>query len=253
MNTDKERLPAVMELLQGGDAEKISEKYGMAREELLNWKDRFLEGGRTAMGDDHPVIAVWKKSLRSLLLKYEGFRASHGNFLIMLFIFFLLLNIACYWLGVTTAFSELLRGDDRFYYFKVQLPVGFLGALFDTLSFFVTVYIIRRALKTKTALSYIGHLSIDLLIAVVATAWVLFVFWISGWIIGLTETEPQTLTQRTETYEHLIVEVAKNPAAGLRNIYFGIVMGFSTLIPTAIHVYMSTRSVFTYIFRESSR
>lgn len=249
--SDKEKLPVVIELLRGNDPEDVCKRHQVSLEEALIWKDRFLESGRRSLGDAHPIIAIWKKSLRKLLNVYETYRTTHRHFFPLLFSFFLVINISCYWLGVSTAFPELLMGDNKFYYFKIQFPVGILGASFDSLSFFITVYIVRRALKTTTMFSYIGYLSIDLLIAIVATGWVLFVFWISGWIIGFTEFEPQVLAERTQTYEKLIVEIVKNPGAGLRNIYFGILMGFSTIIPTVIHIYMSLSSIIRHIRSES--
>jgi hypothetical protein len=77
---------------------------------------------------------------------------------------------------MVTAFPELLIGSSFIYYFKIQFPVGILGALFDSLSFFITILIIRKALESSTTMKYIGHLSIDFIIAVLATFWVVFFF-----------------------------------------------------------------------------
>ena len=86
---------------------------------------------------------------------------------------------------MVTAYPELAFGaETRFHYFLVQFPVGALGVLFDSLSFFATIYIVRRAVASSTTFSYLGHLSIDLVVAAAATCWVLFVFSFSGWIIG---------------------------------------------------------------------
>ena len=93
-----------------------------------------------------------------------------------------------------TAFPELTHGRAGVYYFKMQFPVGFLGAIFDSLSFFVTIYIIHNALRTEKGIQYISHLSLDLIIAILATFWVLFVFSFSGWLIDLTNDAPQILT-----------------------------------------------------------
>ena len=100
-----------------------------------------------------------------------------------------------------TAFPNLVFGKTFSYYFKVQFPVGFLGALFDSLSFFITINIIKRALRNKGNVAYIAHLSIDILIAILATLWVLFVFTISGWIVGFFDSLHQ-VTEVTEMYEH---------------------------------------------------
>ena len=82
-----------------------------------------------------------------------------------------------------TAFPELFVGQFGEYYFKIQFPEATLGALFDSLSFFVTLHIIKKALTSRSASHFIGHLPIDLVIALLATLWVLFVFSFSSWLI----------------------------------------------------------------------
>ena len=89
----------------------------------------------------HTTIIAWKNSLRILLDYYEAKRGSFYIFYPTLFLFFVLINITCYWWAMFTAFPDLTRGIAGQHYFKVQFPVGFLGALFDSLSFFVTLYI----------------------------------------------------------------------------------------------------------------
>lgn len=185
------------------------------------------------------VIDIWKDSLRGLLDLYEARRGSLLIFFPLLFIFFVIVNILCYWWAMVTAFPWLLN----WYYFKIQFPVGILGALFDSLSFFVTVYIIRRALRTRNALEYVGHLSIDLVIAILATFWVVYVFSISGWIISLFEVVPKDLAARNDRYEQMLVNAAANPTGNLRNIYFGLIMGVSAIMPTCIHIYMFIRAI----------
>ncbi len=189
------------------------------------------------------VIKIWKGSLQNLLNYYEAYRARIDHFFPQLYLFFIFINITCYWLATATAFPEILAGDDWFYYFKIQFPVGILGALFDSLSFFVTLYIVRSALRTTSAISYISHLSIDFVIAMAATAWVLFVFLVSGWLISFTESNPQLLSERAETYERIVVSAVENPSRNVRNIYFGIIMGVSAMIPTGIHLYMSLNAI----------
>jgi hypothetical protein len=94
----------------------------------------------------NPVVEEWRFSLRRLYEWYERRRPSPYVFYPTLFLFFILLNDASYWLAMITAFPELLVGRFGAYYFKIQFPVATLGALFDSLSFFVTLYIIRKAL-----------------------------------------------------------------------------------------------------------
>ncbi len=184
------------------------------------------------------IVETWKNSLRQALNVYETKRGHIGFFFSKLFMFFVLLNIFCYWWGLLTAFPSYVYGDAGSYYFKVQFPVGFLGALFDSLSFFVTVYIIRRALRSRNNIEYVAHLSLDMVIAVLATLWVLFVFSISGWIIGFIETNPELLSVRNQQYEKRLIEAIASPADNIRNIYFGLIMGISASLPTCMHIGM---------------
>jgi len=108
----------------------------------------------------------------------------------------------------------------------------------------VTIFIIRRALKTRTALEYIAHLSFDLIIAILATFWVLFVFSFSGWLISLVESKPEILSKRNEHYEHLLIDAIMYPTDNIRNIYFGIIMGISASLPTCTHVVMFIYAIF---------
>jgi len=188
------------------------------------------------------IIKIWKDSLRRLLEYYENHRGNSGSFFFKLFLFFLFVNLICYWFGIYTAFADYMVGANKIYYFKIQFPVGFLGGLFDSLSFFVTLFIIRHALLTKRASAYIAHLSLDLVIAVLATFWVLFVFSFSGWLVKLFEEAPRALAARNEVYEGMLVNAIAHPQDNWRNIYFGIVMGISACLPTCIHIFMFFKS-----------
>jgi hypothetical protein len=141
-----------------------------------------------------------------------------------------------------TAFPSLLHGNAVYHYFKLQFPVGLLGALFDSLSFFVTVFIIRRALRSQSSAEYVAHLSLDLVIAILATFWVLFVFSFSGWLVSLAEAKPELLADRNRQYENMLSEAIINPAGNLRNIYFGLIMGVSASLPTCLHLYLFFQS-----------
>ena len=188
------------------------------------------------------IIHLWKDSLRGLLQYYENHRGNSVSFFCKLFLFFLLLNISCYWLGIYTAFADYMTGANRIYYFKIQFPVGFLGGLFDSLSFFVTLYIIRHALLTRRTAAYIAHLSIDAIIAVIATFWVLFVFSFSGWLVKFFEGAQRTLASRNDVYGEMLVDAIAHPGENWRNIYFGIVMGISACLPTCVHIFMFFKS-----------
>ncbi|MEM7777050.1 MAG: hypothetical protein AAF732_15715 [Pseudomonadota bacterium] len=184
------------------------------------------------------TIAVWREALADLLAYYDANRGPLILFVPALFIFFVVVNILSYWLAMITAFPYMIN----WYYFKVQFPVGLFGALFDCLSFFVTVYVVRRAVRTTDSREYIGHLSIDLIIAVLATLWVVYVFTISGWIIKWVEANPSDFAARAQRYEQMVVDAIDNPVDNFRNIYFGLVMGLSAMIPTTVHFAMFLRA-----------
>ena len=202
------------------------------------------------------IISYWRKDLNQALLFYESKRSQGDYFFLYLFIFFVFLNITCYWFAMVTAFPSLVFGKTFGYYFKVQFPVGILGALFDSLSFFVTIFIVRRALLTVSTKIYIAHLSIDLGIAVLATFWVILVFIISGWTVSFIETlgQPEELIQtydhetninkRTSKYVTTVNDALKSPSKNIQNIYFGLIMGVSAMLPTMIHFIMFLKSFF---------
>ncbi|MAF49052.1 MAG: hypothetical protein QF393_20905 [Rhodospirillales bacterium] len=95
-----------------------------------------------------------------------------------------------------------------------------------------------------------GYLSVDLIIAVVATFWVLFVFVVSGWIVNLILANPETFEARTVLYENRFLGALTDPfgARNARNIYFGVIMGVSALLPTLFHVYLAVRSMGQSVF-----
>ena len=197
------------------------------------------------------IITIWKDYLKQLLDFYETKRGNIFVFYPLLFLFFVLINIGCYWWAMFTAFPELTHGSAGAYYFKIQFPVGFLGALFDSLSFFVTILIIRHAIQARKGIEYVAHLSLDLAIAVLATFWVLFVFSFSGWLINAVNAVPQDLAKRNAEYQGLLLEALAKPTDNLRNIYFGLVMGISAMIPTCVHICMFLRSCMYAIVRQT--
>ena len=202
------------------------------------------------------IISYWRKDLNRALLFYESKRSQGDYFFLYLFIFFIFLNITCYWFAMVTAFPFLVFGKTFGYYFKVQFPVGILGALFDSLSFFVTIFIVRRALLTVSTKIYIAHLSIDLVIAVLATFWVILVFIISGWAVSFIETLGQSeeliltydhetkINKRASKYVTTVNDALKSPSKNIQNIYFGLIMGISAMLPTMIHFMMFLKSFF---------
>ena len=190
------------------------------------------------------IVAIWRDSLHTILDIYERRRGPLRIFFPLLFLFFVFLNIGCYWWGIFTAFPQYMLTHEANHYVMLQFPVGILGALFDSLSFFVTIWIIRRALAAKKTSEYVMHLSLDLIIAVIATFWVLFVFASGGWFISLFETVPEELTVRREKYTTRAVQALQDPTGreNAKNIYFGIIMGVSAALPTCLHLFLFFRS-----------
>jgi len=198
-----------------------------------------------------PIMTIWRKALGRLLRFYDRKRGSLLTFFPKLFVFFMLINMLCFWAAIFTAYPEEMAGPERTEYLLMQFPVGFLGAVFDSLSFFITVWIARRALKTTSLPSYVAHLSIDVLIAIAATGWVLMVFSVSGWLVGsfLQASDSATsIAQSSARYESRATAAIKDPLGkeNIKNIYFGAMMGFSAMVPTLTHLYLSAQSVFLY-------
>lgn len=195
--------------------------------------------------DQEAIIATWKLSLGKLLHFYERRRGKLKRFFPRLFIFFILLNITCYWWAIVTAYPEAAFGKERVHYFLIQFPVSFLGALFDSLSFFITVHIAKKALKTTSTLSYLAHLSVDIIIAIIATWWVLFVFSFSGWLVSFVQHSPESFTQRSYIYERRLTKALTSPTQkeSLKNIYFGLIVGISAMLPTFTHLSLSVHSI----------
>lgn len=202
---------------------------------------------------------IWREDLRDILEKFQAWRFNTRFYFLKVFIFFVFLNDLAYWFAMATAFPELLSGEELLHYSKVQIPVAILGALFDSLSLYITLIVVRRALRSSSNISYISHLSVDLLIAVAATFWVLFVFSVSGWLVSFFPAEKavvksevgvnikadakiqlkkRTLSDRGKLYERRVAAAINNPTGKdeMKNIYFGIVMGLSAIIPTAVHI-----------------
>ena len=190
---------------------------------------------------------IWREDLAVILRKFETWRTHTKGYFLKVFIFFVFINDIAYWFAIATAFSEIfITEKEIWYYTKVQVPVALLGALFDSLSLYITLAVVRRALFSRSNVSYISHLSVDMLIAIAATFWVLFVFSISGWLVKLipTKTKVETvvtesLEDRNKVYVDRAIAAANNPTGKeeLKNIYFGLVMGLSAIIPTCIHVF----------------
>jgi len=182
---------------------------------------------------------TWQSNLSNLLEIYNTKRPKMVIFFPILFILFFIINDLCYWWAMFTAFPELTVGFPFQYYFKVQFPVAILGALFDSLSFFITINIVRSAIKDINNIAFLTYLSIDLIIAILATLWVLLVFTFSSWLIHQFFPELQdqsSFETRQVVYSQRVVNAVKDPSQNLKNIYFGLIMGVSAMLPTVTHI-----------------
>lgn len=197
------------------------------------------------MGNQSIVFSYWRGSLLHFLRWFENLQNSTDYFLFKVFGFFVALNLGCYWWALLTTYPGLLIGTKADEYILMGFPVAFLGAVFDSLSLWVTLLIIKQALSSISNLRYLSYLSIDLAIAVLATFWVLFAFMISGWIVGFILVRPETLEARTLLYEGRFWSALNDPFSpeNIRNIYFGIIMGASALLPTLFHMLLAVRAL----------
>ena len=136
----------------------------------------------------------WQHELAFALDYYQAYRDRNRCFFCTLLIFFFLVNTFCYWLAIMVSFPELIA-EQPVRMIKIQQPVALLGGLFDSLSFFITVWLIQHAITMKTGFKFIGILSVDLIIAAIATAWVLLVVMFSSWLIGPPQNTESVLNQ----------------------------------------------------------
>ena len=163
-----------------------------------------------------------------------------------MFFFFVFINDIAYWFAIATAYPEIFSGDELVHYIKVRVPVALLGALFDSLSLHIALLVVRQALLSQSNLSYLSHLSIDVLIAIAATFWVLFIFSVSGWIVSFmpsasetivkniapiskkqigdkqTKAKPESLADRNKVYTNRAVAAINNPTGDeeRKDIYY---------------------------------
>ena len=195
------------------------------------------------------MIEIWKKLLSNNLKLFLEYARNTSNFSIKIFITFIFINIFFYWFAMLLAYPELIFGPSYLEYFFLQIPVGILGGGFDSLSLIITIYMIKRAINSYSSFMYLAHLSVDVMIAFLATFWVLFVFIISGWLFSFFTVNPESLFLRKEIYEERVISAIYNPVgtSELKNIFFGIVMEFSAMIPTTFHIYLFLKSMLKFI------
>ncbi|MGJ8631217.1 MAG: hypothetical protein ACSHWT_09250 [Glaciecola sp.] len=194
------------------------------------------------------MIVHWKNNLDHLYCLFQHKKENTDHFLFKLFVIFFILNFICFWFALSTAFPQYLSGDKSTEYMLMSIPVGIMGATFDTISMFITLWLIKCAIRTSNTFNFLAYISIDFFIALLATFWILFAFVASGWIVNLIIDNPETFNQRSALYEGRIEQIFEHPLyiSSLKNIYFGLLMGASAFIPTLIHIYMAGYSCFKY-------
>ena len=91
----------------------------------------------------------------------------------------------------------------------------------------------------------------------------MIVFSISGWLVSFFPAEKtvheqvtaqvnkETLSDRGKLYEKRVAAAINNPTGEdeRKNIYFGIVMGLSAMIPTAVHIFCALFSMRLFLRR----
>ncbi len=152
-------------------------------------------------------LGAWQVELRDILDMYRDYRRRRPLFFLYLFVFFFLVNAVFYWIALAASFPELIVSQTG-RMLLIQQAVAILGGLFDSLSFFLTVYLVGRAARTRYGLNFAGILSIDLVIAAVATAWVLLVVMLASWAIGPPEETAMRPAQQVVATE---VSVSNEP------------------------------------------
>lgn len=206
------------------------------------------------------TLAQWREDLGSLLEWVQNLRGEVSGFHLKLYLMFVVINAMSYLMAMGLIFPRMTFGFDRHHYGMILVPVAILGGLFDSLSFYVTLRLVKGALGAVKHLSFLLHLSCDLVIAVAATGWVLFVFVFSGWLINtlsgrdpIVPTEDQKVQfeasidhgeenshfkERQAVYHERVMEAVRSPTENVRNILFGLMVGCSAMIPTCVHFSM---------------
>ncbi|MDH3240549.1 MAG: hypothetical protein OEO83_07770 [Alphaproteobacteria bacterium] len=144
-----------------------------------------------------------------------------------------------------TTYPGLLRGPKASEYAVMSFPIAVLGAAFDCLSLVATLFIVRKALQSAGNKAFLAYLSVDLVLAVLAGLWVLFAFIVSGWLVSHVLSVPETVAERSDLYQWRLESLMDQPLRpdNLRNLYFGVMMGASALLPTLFHLFLVCRSI----------
>ena len=186
----------------------------------------------------------WRGALEMVHAWFDRARVEVKAFNTKAFFIFFALNLACFWWALLTAYPEKVFDQGGLEYILIGFPVSILGALFDVASLRVTLWAISKALGARSNTTYVAFLGVDLVIAVVATFWVLFAFIVSGWLVGHVIPVGETLGDRADLYQDRVASALDQPLAreSIKNVYFGVLMGASAMIPTIVHALLALSS-----------
>lgn len=190
-------------------------------------------------------FSIWRASLQHFLVWFQGLRERTAFFPLKAFLAFCAVNFAFFWWALLTTYPELLAGPKAREYVLMSFPVAVLGATFDCLSLLATLFIVQSALKSTSDKTFLAYLSVDLGVAILAGLWVLFAFIVSGWLVSLVLSVPETVAERSDLYGWRFERLVRHPFRpdNLRNLYFGVMMGASALFPTLFHLFLVCRSL----------
>lgn len=183
----------------------------------------------------------WRASLEIVHGWFVRLRRDTPGFAAKAFAVFVVINLACFWWALLTAYPEKLASHENLEHVLIGFPVAALGAAFDVVSLGVTLWAISRALQARSHAVYLAFLGVDLVIAAAATMWVLLAFIVSGWLVGYVIPVGETLLDRTELYQDRVANAVGDPFAreSIKNVYFGMVMGASAMVPTILHALLA--------------
>ncbi len=214
-----------------------------------------LPVSRSSEPEEYPnrpasFLELWRRKLIGTLNYYDA--TIHPRFPspIALMLGFSVLNIVLYWIAMLSVFPELVFGPTFLHYFKTQFPVGILAAVFDTLSFTISLRLVRSATSHPSRTAFVKHLVLSLVnsisVAVLAGMWMVFVFSTSsvlvhrfdqwaGWEDSVSTGTTRTILERkTQMYKDMLKNAVVEPRANWRNISFCSIMSLNDFLPSVI-------------------
>lgn len=189
------------------------------------------------MSDQASLFDIWRGSLRRVHGWVDHVREDR-HFLVKAFVLFFFINLICFYWALLTAYPERLHGMKAVEYTMTGVPVSLLGAVFDVVTLGIIIWAVNRALATRSNAMFLAYLSVDFIIAIVATFWVLFAFYVSGWLVAQVLPINDSFAQRTELYQERVAGLFLHPLAAesLKNVYFGLILSGSSMLPSLAHV-----------------